>query len=43
MRQLLRREGDRGTTVVLTTHQRELAAPLADETLLLADGEFAPA
>ena len=43
MLQLLRREGDRGATVVLTTHQRELAAPLADETLLLADGEFAPA
>jgi heme ABC exporter ATP-binding subunit CcmA len=35
---LLARERDRGCTIVLTTHQRELAEPLADELLLLEDG-----
>ena len=43
MLRLLDRERSRGTTIVLTTHQRELAAPLADATLLLADGEFTSA
>ncbi len=43
MLRLLGEERDRGTTVVLTTHQRELAAPLADATLLLAEGELASA
>ncbi len=37
---LLTRERERGCTVVLTTHQRELALPLADELLLLEDGEL---
>ncbi len=37
---LLARQRDRGTTIVLTTHQRELAEPLADELLLLRDGEL---
>ncbi len=37
---LLGRERDRGRTVVLTTHQRELALPLADAILLLEDGEL---
>ncbi len=35
---LLARERDRGATVVLTTHQRALARPLADELLLLEGG-----
>ena len=35
---LLRQERDRGSTVILTTHQRELAEPLADAVLQLDDG-----
>ncbi len=35
---LLARERDRGTAIVLTTHQRELAEPLADELLTLENG-----
>ncbi len=38
MLRLLARERDRGTTVVLTTHQRALAEPLADVLLLLEGG-----
>ena len=37
---LLGRERDRGCTIILTTHQRELAAPLADKVLLMANGEL---
>ncbi len=37
---LLSRERDRGRTIVLTTHQRELAEPIADDLLLLRDGEL---
>ena len=37
---LLAGERDRGATVVLTTHQRELAEPLADVLLMLNDGEL---
>ena len=37
---ILGRERDRGCTIVLTTHQRALAGPLADELLLLEDGEL---
>ncbi len=37
---LLRRERDRGSTVVLTTHQRALAQPVADEVLVLEGGEL---
>ncbi len=37
---LLRRERDRGATVVLTTHQRGLALPLADELLTLEGGSL---
>jgi heme ABC exporter ATP-binding subunit CcmA len=37
---LLAHERDSGTTIVLTTHQRALAEPLADELLLLAHGEL---
>lgn len=40
MLRLLARERDRGCTVVLTTHQRELAEPLADELLTLDAGEL---
>ncbi len=40
MLRLLTAERDRGCTVVLTTHQRELAMPLADELLLLENGEL---
>ena len=40
MLRLLAAERDRGATVVLTTHQRELAAPLADTVLLLESGEL---
>lgn len=36
----LGRERDRGCTVVITTHQRELAEPLADSLLLLEHGEL---
>ncbi len=35
---LLNAERNRGCTIVLTTHQRELAGPLADELLLLEHG-----
>ena len=38
MLRLLARERDRGCTIILTTHQRELAEPIADEVLLLAQG-----
>ena len=37
---LLAQERDTGTTIVLTTHQRTLAEPIADELLLLAHGEL---
>ncbi len=37
---LLAQERERGCTIVLTTHQRALAAPLADELLLLEGGEL---
>ncbi len=40
MLRLLAGERDRGCTVVLTTHQRELAEPLADELLTLEAGEL---
>lgn len=40
MLRLLGRERDRGCTIVLTTHQRELAAPLADSVLQLENGEL---
>lgn len=40
MLRLLARERDRGCTLVLTTHQRELAEPLADELLVLEAGEL---
>lgn len=40
MLQLLARERDRGCTIILTTHQRELALPLADEVLLLTQGHL---
>ncbi len=35
---LLQRERDAGRTVVMTTHQRALAEPIADELLLLGEG-----
>ncbi len=38
MLDLLRAERDRGCTIVLTTHQRELAEPLADERWMLRAG-----
>ncbi len=37
---ILRRERDGCCTVVMTTHQRELAEPVADALLLLEDGEL---
>jgi heme ABC exporter ATP-binding subunit CcmA len=37
---LLRELRDTGTTIVLTTHQRELAEPLADRVLTLASGRL---
>ncbi len=37
---LLTRERDSGTAIVLTTHQRSLAEPVADELLLLEGGEL---
>ena len=37
---LIAHERDRGATVVLTTHQRELAQPLADRLLYLEHGEL---
>ncbi len=37
---LLARERDRGCTILLTTHQRELAAPIADQVLELTQGEL---
>jgi ABC-type multidrug transport system ATPase subunit len=37
---LLRELRDQGQTIVLTTHQRELAEPLADALLLLAGGRL---
>lgn len=40
MLKLLAQKRDCGCTIVLTTHQRELAEPLADELLLLEDGEL---
>ncbi len=40
MLRLLARERDRGCTIILTTHQRELAEPIADEVLLLMQGEL---
>ncbi len=40
MLRLLAGERDRSCTVVLTTHQRELAEPLADELLILEAGEL---
>ena len=43
MLHLLARERDRGCTIVLTTHQRELALPLADEVLLLEQGQLGSA
>jgi ABC-type multidrug transport system ATPase subunit len=40
MLSLLRDLRDSGQTIVLTTHQRELAEPLADALLLLASGRL---
>ena len=40
MLRMLARERDRGCTVILTTHQRELAEPIADEVLTLSQGEL---
>jgi heme ABC exporter ATP-binding subunit CcmA len=40
MLRLLEAERARGRTIVLTTHQRELAEPIADVLLLLAAGEL---
>ncbi|WP_199726438.1 ATP-binding cassette domain-containing protein [Acidipila sp. EB88] len=40
MLSLLARERNQGRTIVLTTHQRALAEPIADQLLLLADGEL---
>ncbi len=40
MLRLLAAERDRGCTIVMTTHQREVAMPLADEVLRLEDGEL---
>ena len=40
MLDMLAKERDRGCAIVLTTHQRALAEPLADELLLLRGGEL---
>ncbi len=40
MLRLLGQERDRGAAVVLTTHQRALAEPVADEVLVLEGGEL---
>ena len=40
MLRLLAAERDAGRTIVLTTHQRALAEPLADELLLLEAGQL---
>ncbi len=40
MLQLLAAERDSGATILLTTHQRELAEPLANDLLMLAEGEL---